>query len=149
MIGKLGLSFVLLSAGGLAVHSVLPPEAVQAQASPQVIGILQALPRPTGAPKTLPPLFSANAYQQQSLNFQVPIKPAAAVEFYQQALQAKGYQERTVNTVKGDWGFNLVFTPPTKLTLAAKTEGKTVVLVVQGTMLGPDSLNINARFEEV
>ncbi|QFZ91405.2 hypothetical protein [Synechococcus elongatus] len=127
----------------------LTPPAI-AQAATNAAAILSQLPRPTGSPKAVQSMFAANAYQQQSINFQAkPQKPAAVLAFYRQALSQKGYRERTINTVSGDWGFNLVLDLPSSLQLAAKAPEKTVVLVVQGTALGPDTLNVNARFEEI
>jgi hypothetical protein len=108
---------------------------------------LQGLPRlqPTATKPAI--MFAANAYNQEALNYQANSKPEGAVKFFQTQLATKGYKERTVNTTVGQWGFNLVFDPPTPLT--PKTAGKTVVLVLQGAMLAPDKININARFEEI
>ena len=60
-----------------------------------------------------------------------------------------GYQEKTVNTTVGQWGFNLVFDIPSSLSLPPKDASKKIVLVIQGTQLSPTTLNINMRFEEI
>ena len=111
--------------------------------------ILLKLPRPKGAPSKLSSLFMANAYQQQGLNFQTKGLPAPTVDFYRQALTKLGYQERTINATQGDWGFSLVFDTPVSVNLAPKDSSKKVVLVIQGTMIGPDTINLNLRFEEI
>lgn len=111
--------------------------------------ILVKLPRPQGSPNNVGSMFMANAYGQQGLNFQTKGKPAPTVKFYQDSLTKMGYAERTINATQGDWGFSIVFDTPAGLTLAPKDAGKAVVLVIQGTMLGPDTINLNLRFEEI
>ncbi|BFM38478.1 hypothetical protein [Synechocystis sp. LKSZ1] len=111
--------------------------------------LLLKLPRPKGAPSKLQTLFMANAYQQQGLNFQTKGLPAPTVDFYRQALTKLGYQERTINATQGDWGFSIVFDTPTSINLAPKDSSKKVVLVIQGTMIGPDTINLNLRCEEI
>ncbi|QUS60019.1 hypothetical protein IQE94_15965 [Synechocystis sp. PCC 7339] len=111
--------------------------------------ILVKLPRPQGSPNNVGSMFMANAYGQQGLNFQANGKPAPTVKFYQDALTKLGYEERTINATQGDWGFSIVFDTPAELTLTPKDAGKSVVLVIQGTMLGPDTINLNLRFEEI
>jgi len=119
------------------------------QASGGVSDTLLKLPRPQGSPDQLSTMFLANAYQQQGLNFQTKGKPDATVEFYRQALEALNYEERTINTVQGDWGFSIVFDTPPGSEFAPQDPEKAVVLAIQGTMLGPDTINLNIRFEEI
>jgi hypothetical protein len=121
---NLGLGLTFLSLSLLSIADLSQPKFVHAATAPQVASLLQSLPRPSTASKTATTLFSANAYQQQSINFQAQLKPAAAVKFYQESLTAKGYQERAINTVKGDWVFNLVFNPPEELILSANNQEK-------------------------
>ncbi|MBD2652351.1 hypothetical protein H6G45_02345 [Synechocystis sp. FACHB-383] len=111
--------------------------------------ILVKLPRPQGSPNNVGSMFMANAYGQQGLNFQTKGKPAPTVKFYQDVLTKLGYEERTINATQGDWGFSIVFDTPAGLTLTPKDAEKSVVLVIQGTMLGPDTINLNLRFEEI
>lgn len=119
-----------------------------AQAS-DVLSILKGLPQPSGITGGILELPSENAYGKQSLNFQAALKPEDAVSFYQEQLTAKGYAERDINRATGAWGFNLVFDKPDSVGLAPTDSSKSVVLVLQGTMLGPDNININVRFEEI
>lgn len=111
--------------------------------------ILLSLPRPQGSPTKLATMFMANAYQQKGLNFQTKSLPQPAVDFYRQKLTALDYTERTINATIGDWGFSIVFDPPANITLPPKDPSKKVVLVIQGTMLAPDKINLNLRFEEI
>ncbi|MEM9541609.1 MAG: hypothetical protein AAGA60_19205 [Cyanobacteria bacterium P01_E01_bin.42] len=114
-----------------------------------VLSILKGLPQPseiTGSASELP---TDNAYKKQSLNFQAALQPNAAVSFYQEQLTALGYTEREINRATGAWGFNLVFDTPDSVNLAPTNSDKTVVLVIQGTAIGPDSININLRFDEL
>ncbi|MBD2553233.1 hypothetical protein H6G51_08080 [Limnothrix sp. FACHB-708] len=78
-----------------------------------------------------------------------------------------GYTERTTNTTIGPWGFSIVFDPPASLGLKPSSTAPrntlevgdqvtvqgsgspSVVLVLQGTMLSPDTMNTNIRFEEI
>ena len=118
--------------------------------SSDVLPILKGLPQPSGITGNISELFSANAYGQQSLNFQATLKPDDAVAFYQEKLAEKGYEEREMNRATGAWGFNLVFDKPDSiLPNEDEDSSKKVVLVLQGTMLGPDTININIRFEEI
>lgn len=126
---------------------VAQAQVAQAPKPTQAGNALLALPRPTGAPAKPSLMFTANAYEQQGLNFQYKAKPDAAAQFYQTQLVSKGYTERQVNRVSGTWGFSMVFDPAQPF--PAKTPGKKVVLVVQGTALSADTMNINARFEEI
>lgn len=131
------------------------PVVVEAEARPFLVSqansadILVKLPRPQGSPSNVGSMFMANAYGQQGLNFQTKGKPAPTVKFYQDSLTKMGYAEKTINTTQGDWGFSIVFDTPAGLALTPKDAGKAVVLVIQGTMLGPDTINLNLRFEEI
>lgn len=129
--------------------AVSPLRAEVVAAKPTVESVLLGLPRPSGAPSRLGTLFAANTYEQKSLNFEVKSKPQPAVDFYRKALGDRGYSERTVNTLIGNWGLNLVFDSPENASFTPKDASKKVVLVIQGTMLGPDTLNLNVRFEEI
>jgi len=108
-----------------------------AQQPANIEKILLGLPRPKGSPTKLGTMFNANAYQQKGLNFQTGGLPQPTVDFYRQALSKLGYQERTINATIGDWGFSIVF------------DSKKAVLTIQGTKLGPNTININVRFEEI
>jgi hypothetical protein len=120
-----------------------------AQQPSNVETILLSLPRPQGSPTQLGTIFTANAYQQKGLNFQTKLWPQASLDFYRQELSTLGYEERTINTTMGDWGFSIVFEPPANVTLPPQDPSKTTVLVIQGTMLAPDTINLNLRFEEI
>lgn len=133
----------------LAAELVCPGNRLCLATKPTVESVLMGLPRPSGAPTRLGTLFAANAYEQKSLNFQVKSKPQPAVDFYRKALGDRSYSERTVNATIGDWGFSVVFDSPENASFTPKDASKKVVLVIQGTMLGPDTLNLNIRFEEI
>ena len=117
--------------------------------STDVLSLLKGLPQPKGIKGNISELFSANSYGQQALNFQASLKPEEVVSFYQDSLTAEGYSEREVNRTTGAWGFNLVFDQPDNLNLSPTDTSKSVVLVLQGTMLDPNTININVRFEEI
>jgi hypothetical protein len=127
-----GVVFYLTQAGGVNLEDTL-----------------LKLPKPNEIQGKVTSIFSANAYRQKALNFQVKLTPEEAVKFYQEKLLSIDYQERTVNTTVGEWGFNLVFNIPPSLSLPPKDASKKVVLVIQGTQLSPTMLNINIRFEEI
>ncbi len=114
-----------------------------------VIAILRALPTPANLKGRIGDLAAANAYGGKAVNFQTGTLAEPAVAFYQKSLGELGYSEREINRVVGSWGFNLVFDPPKTLVIPAQARDKAVVLVLQGTMLGSDTLNINVRFEEI
>jgi hypothetical protein len=95
------------------------------------------------------PLFAANAVGQTSLNGQLPGTPEALLTKLQTSLTGQGYKERTINSVSGPWGFNLVFDPPAGTTVDGTPSGKTATLVLQATALGPGKLNLNVRFEGI
>ncbi|WP_204103688.1 MULTISPECIES: hypothetical protein [Spirulina sp. CCY15215] len=114
-----------------------------------VLSILKGIPQPNGISNTISEIFSANAYGQKSLNFEASLKPDDAVTFYQGKLSENGYVEREINRVTGAWGFNLVFDIPDSINLTPEDSSKSIVLVLQGTMLGADMININVRFEEI
>jgi hypothetical protein len=136
-------------------------------APPAIAPILQALPQPPDAPRSPDLIFSANSYGQQALNFQINQSAPALLEFYRQALTAQGYQERTINTTSGTWGFSIVFIPPEQLALQATRTTQTpalqigesitvydsqdpgVFLVIQAVALSLDQINVNLRFEEL
>ena len=95
----------------------------------------------------LAPLFAANAIGQASLNGQVGGTPETLFAKVRSALEQQGYKERTINTVTGAWGFNLVMDPPSGTTVDGTPSGKTAALILQSTALGPGKLNLNVRFE--
>jgi len=169
-IGPIALGSLVLLGGAIGAIGLPTSQAIaqtQPSTTPNVLRILQGLPQPIGSPANRPALFSANAYGQQSLNFQGKSTPEAAVQFYRQALGKLGYTERTINASIGTWGFSIVFDPPASLGLkpTRPTAQNTlqvgdqltvqgagtpsVALVLQGTMLAPDTININIRFEEL
>ncbi len=92
-------------------------------------------------------LFSANALGQTSLNGQLGATPEGLLAKLQTSVSAQGYSERTLNTVSGPWGFNLVFDPPAGTTVDGTPAGKSAALVLQATAVGPGRLNLNVRFE--
>ncbi|WP_255111915.1 hypothetical protein [Synechococcus sp. Edmonson 11F2] len=101
------------------------------------------LPVPSG----LPSLFAANAVGQISLNGQLGGTPEDLLAKLRTSLSSQGYRERTINTVSGPWGLNLVFDPPAGTSVDGTPDGKTAVLVLQATALGPGKLNLNVRYE--
>jgi hypothetical protein len=105
--------------------------------------LLKGLKLPGG----LTTLFSANAVGQTSLNGQLSGTPEALLDKVKTSLGAQGYKERTINTVIGAWGFNLVLDPPAGTTVDGTPAGKTAALVLQSTALAPGKLNLNVRFE--
>lgn len=107
--------------------------------------LLKALKLPL--PKPAASLFAANAIGQTSLNTQLPGAPDALLAKVKGSLSKQGYSERTINTVSGPWGFNLVMDPPSGTTVDGTPEGKTAALVLQATAIGPGQLNLNVRFE--
>jgi hypothetical protein len=98
-------------------------------------------------PKPAASLFAANAIGQTSLNTQLPGTPDALLAKVKGSLSQQGYSERTINTVSGPWGFNLVMDPPSGTTVDGTPAGKTAALVLQATAIGPGQLNLNVRFE--
>lgn len=132
--------------GGMA--NAAPPVLI-AQATPDVETALLELTQPETAPTDLGTMFGANAYTQVMLNFQMGGTPEATAGFYQESLPEAGYTEREINTAVEQWGFNLVFDLPETVTLEATDPAKTVVLVLQGTQLSPEMINVNIRFEEI
>lgn len=172
-IGLLGLLVTGGMLGGaIGILNLSAPQAIaqtrpSQPSAPNVLNILRGLPQPTTAPANRPAIFAANAYGQQSLNFQSKSNAEAAIQFYRQALGRLGYTERTTNTTIGPWGFSIVFDPPASLGLKPSSTAPrntlevgdqvtvqgsgspSVVLVLQGTMLSPDTMNTNIRFEEI
>lgn len=98
-------------------------------------------------PSSLPSLFAANAVGQISLNGQLGGTPEELLARLRASLSSQGYSERTTNTVSGPWGLNLVFDPPAGTRVDGTPAGKTAVLVLQATALGPGKLNLNVRYE--
>lgn len=149
---------ILDSYGHCDPQAIAQTRPTQPSSTANVLNILRGLPQPTNAPANRPAVFSPNAYGQQSLNFQRKSTPEAAVQFYRQALGRLGYTEETALTTIGQWGFSIVFDPPAALVFAPRRvcsqfRGKdisssSVVLILQGVMLSPDTINTNIRFEE-
>jgi hypothetical protein len=98
-------------------------------------------------PGALPSLFAANAVGQISLNGQLGGTPDDLLAKLRATLTSQGYSERTLNTVSGPWGLNLVFDPPAGTSVDGTPAGKTAVLVLQATALAPGKLNLNVRYE--
>lgn len=92
-------------------------------------------------------LFAANAIGQTRLNTQLPGKPDDLLATVKASLAKQGCSERTVNTVVGPWGFNLVLDPPAGTKVDGTAEGKAAAPVLQATTIGPNQLNLNVRFE--
>ncbi|MCP9916360.1 hypothetical protein [Cyanobium sp. ATX 6F1] len=126
---------------GLAALAVLL-SATAAFATPAGT-LLKGLKLPGG----LTTLFAANAVGQTSLNGQLGGTPESLLVKAKALLSVQGYKERTINTVVGPWGFNLVLDPPAGTTVDGTPSGKTAALVLQSTALGPGKLNLNVRFE--
>ncbi len=126
---------------------VLNTPVIVAQTSAE--SLLNGMPRPKETSTKVSAIFAANAYQQKAINYQAKMGPEQALKFFQNSLTSKGYVERTINTTSGQWGFSVVFDAPATVALKPNTAGKKVVLVYQGTMLAPNTININARFEEI
>ncbi|TAD80148.1 MAG: hypothetical protein EA001_01440 [Oscillatoriales cyanobacterium] len=145
----LGLGSVMTVAAVAQETGAIVQATAPKQAPSNLDQILTGLPRPQGSPRNLATMFGANAYGQKMLNFQVKLKPEQAAQFYKTELTKKGYVERPINTQVAQWGINLVFDPPATMSLRPTSPAKKVALVVQGTMLGPDTININVRFEEL
>ncbi|MFM7674726.1 MAG: hypothetical protein ACKO5F_03885 [Synechococcus sp.] len=134
--GSLGRSLLAL---GLVLSA-----ASAAWATPAA-SLLKSLKLPL--PKPAASLFAANALGQTSLNTQLPGQPDQLLAKEKASLSQQGYSERTINTVSGPWGFNLVMDPPAGTTVDGTPEGKTAALVLQSTAIGPGQLNLNVRFE--
>jgi hypothetical protein len=119
-----------------------------------LLGTTAAFATPAGTllkelklPGGLTTLFAANALGQTSLNGQLGGTPDSLLVKAKTLLAAQGYKERTINTVVGAWGFNLVLDPPAGTTVDGTPAGKTAALVLQSTALAPGKLNLNVRFE--
>lgn len=139
--------FVAAFVGCTPTALVIASPAILAQTSAE--SLLNGMPRPKETSTAVSSLFAANAYQQKSINYQAKMSPEQALKFFQSSLTSQGYVERQVNTTSGQWGFSVVFDTPATVALKPNTAGKKVVLVYQGTMLAPNTININARFEEI
>ncbi len=98
-------------------------------------------------PGTGTSLFTANALGQTSLNTQLGATPEALLAKVRTSLTGQGYRERTINTVTGPWGFNLVLDPPAGTSVDGTPPDRTAALVLQATAIGPGRLNLNVRFE--
>ena len=133
-----------------------------------VVGLLQALPKPAGAPTSAPVIHSPNSYGQKALNFQIAATDSEKIlAFYRDRLTEEKYTERTINTVSGAWGFSVVFVPPADFALKPQSStsepalqvgdsltvhsgnSPQVMLVIQATVLSPERVNINMRYEEL
>lgn len=114
-----------------------------APAAGLLAGLKLPLPKPAAA------LFAANGLGQASLNTQLSATPEELLAKLKTELSAQGYKERSINTVVGPWGFNLVLEPPGGTSVDGTPAGKTAVLVAQATAIAPGRLNLNLRFEGV
>ncbi|MEM9771680.1 MAG: hypothetical protein AAF889_08815 [Cyanobacteria bacterium P01_D01_bin.73] len=124
------------------------PETASKATPKGVVEALQSLPHPAGTPNPIPTINSPNSYDQKALNFQIASNDSnSLLEFYRENLVKEGYTERTINTVSGDWGFSIVFLPPDGFALGA--DAPQLSLVIQATVLSPESVNINVRYEKV
>ncbi len=140
---SLGLGLLLLPQASVAV----PPPLLLAQTD--VVALLKALPTPGTIKGRVGDLAYTNAYGNKAINFQTAILAEPAATFYQTSLPKLGYKEREINRVVGSWGFNLVFDTPENFALKPQSNDKKVVLVLQGTLVGANTLNVNIRFEEI
>lgn len=109
--------------------------------------LLQQLPKVVHS--NLSPLFLANAIGQTGLNGQIDSKPDKLLNQLRDTLTKLGYQERTINTVVGQWGFNLVMQVPDNVTVDGTPSGKIAALVLQATAIAPGRLNLNVRFDAI
>jgi hypothetical protein len=75
------------------------------------------------------------------INFQTSLSIEEVMDFYREELGSVGAVERDVVTVISDDTFSMVFD--------GWPAADGLAVVVQGTVLGPDELNINVRVEEV
>ncbi|GAB4348529.1 MAG: hypothetical protein Fur0042_15420 [Cyanophyceae cyanobacterium] len=173
-IHKLAATMALAAAVTPAIAQVPPesssnsPPVAETAIAPQTIApLLQGLPQPPDAPRSPALIFSANSYGQQAINFKINRPAPEVLDFYRQALTAEGYQERTINTTSGAWGFSIVFIPPEQLALQPTRTNQTpalqigesltvhgsqepkVFLVIQAVALSPEEINVNLRFEEL
>ncbi|MCT0224104.1 hypothetical protein [Synechococcus sp. CS-1328] len=135
------MRFVWTPVATLALLVVSASAAWAAPAASLLKGLKLPLPKPA------PSLFAANAIGQTSLNTQLGGTPEQLLAKVKSALSQQGYTERTINTVSGAWGFNLVMDPPSGTTVDGTPDGKTAALVLQSTAIGPGKLNLNVRFE--
>lgn len=126
---------------GLGVIGLSAAAALATPAATLLGGLRLPLPKPAGV------LFAANAIGQTSLNTQLGGTPEGLLNQVRTSLTQQGYRERTVNTVSGPWGFNLVMDPPAGTAVDGTPAGKAAALVLQATLLGPGKLNLNVRFE--
>lgn len=133
----LALSTQLLIGAGVLVGGA----ALATPAGSLLKGLALPLPKPAAS------LFAANAIGQTSLNTQLPGNPEELLARVKASLVQQGYNERTINTVVGAWGFNLVMDPPAGTTVDGTSEGKAAALVLQATAIGPNRINLNVRFE--
>jgi hypothetical protein len=108
-------------------------------------GLLAGLKLPI--PKAAAPLFAANGLGQTSLNTQLSATPDDLLTKLKANLTAQGYKERSINTVVGPWGFNLVMEPPAGVNVDGTPADKVALLVTQATAIAPGKLNLNLRFE--
>ena len=125
----------------------LAPQPTDLNQTSIALAVLQSLPHPISIEDC--EQFSANAYEQVALNFQLNATPEAMVQFYQTQLPTVNYTPIEQLQIEGDWGFSLVFEPPLGLNFVPQDASKQVVLVLQGVMLSPEAINIHIRFDEI
>jgi hypothetical protein len=75
------------------------------------------------------------------INYQTSLSIEEVMEFYREELGTVGAIERDILTVISDDTFSMVFD--------GWPEADGLAVVVQGTALGPDQVNVNVRIEEV
>ena len=159
---------LLLACGGKGAPTSAPPAtkapaptpvASQLEATPTPPAAVEATPpapQPTAPPTEAPQAPAGKATYdtvfplpddvqnfmgqggESQINFQTSLTLDEIMEFYRQALTAKGLTERTILTVTSDTTFSMVFD--------GWPNGK--ALVIQGVDLGA-SRNVNIRFEDV
>ena len=74
-----------------------------------------------------------------SINYQTSMSLSEVVEFYRDAFDSAGYNERDITTVINDTTFSIVWD--------GHESGQAIV--VQGVDLGGGTTNVNVRFEDV
>lgn len=89
---------------GLTPAALVMARPVMVAQVPSVETLRAGMPRPQETSSKVSSLFAANAYQQKSINYQAKMGSEQALKFLQSSLTAKGYVERPVNTVSGQWG---------------------------------------------
>ncbi len=78
-------------------------------------------------------------FEDDSINYQTTMKLTEVMDFYRNAFESAGYDERDITTVINDTTFSIVWD--------GHPSGKAIV--VQGVDLDNGSVNVNVRLEDV